>query len=127
MTELPLIDGRRADVVALNGDGALLIIEIKSSIADFRADRKWRDYVAQCDRLYFAIPEDLPAEIMPEEAGLIVADRFGAEIIREPEPRPLVVGDAARHDAAFRHRRGGPVASARRPQRDLTANVAAAL
>ena len=89
VTELPLIDGRRADVVALNGDGALLIIEIKSSIADFRADRKWRDYVTQCDRLYFAIPHDLPSEIMPEDAGLIVADRFGAEIVREPEPRPL--------------------------------------
>ena len=89
VTELPLIDGCRADIVALNADGAVLIIEIKSSIADFRADRKWRDYVAQCDRLYFAIPHDLPPAIMPEDAGLIVADRFGAEIVREPEPRPL--------------------------------------
>jgi len=87
VTELPLTDGRRADVVALNGEGALVIVEIKSSIADFRADSKWRDYAAHCDRLYFAIPQEMPVEIMPMEAGLIVADRFGAEILRETETR----------------------------------------
>ncbi len=89
VTELPLLDGRRADVVALGGDGSLWIVEIKSSIADFRADRKWRDYAAHCDRLYFAIPDDVPPAIMPEEAGLMVADRFGAEIVREAEPRRI--------------------------------------
>ena len=89
LTELPLGDGRRADIVAVGPDGAILIVEIKSSIADFRADRKWRDYAAHCDRLYFAISDDTPIEIMPEEAGLILADRFGAAILREPEPRVL--------------------------------------
>jgi hypothetical protein len=89
VTELPLVDGRRADVVALNAEGSLLIVEIKSSVADFRADRKWRDYAAHCDRLYFAISDDTPVDIMPDEAGLILADRFGAAILREPEPRVL--------------------------------------
>ena len=89
MTELPLLDGRRADVVALNGEGALLIVEIKSSIADFRADRKWRDYAAHCDRLYFAVGPEMPAEIMPEETGLIVADSYGAAILREAPARTL--------------------------------------
>lgn len=89
VTELPLLDGRRADVVALNSDGALLIVEIKSSVADFRADRKWRDYAAHCDRLYFAISADMPADIMPEEAGLIVADAYGAEIMREATTRSI--------------------------------------
>lgn len=84
LTELSLLDGRRADIVALRGDGALVIVEIKSSLADFRADRKWRDYAAHCDQLYFAIGEQIPAEIMPSEAGLIVADAYGAEIVREP-------------------------------------------
>jgi hypothetical protein len=84
VTELPLLDGRRADIVALHGDGSLLIIEIKSSIADFRADQKWRDYAAHCDRLYFAIPAEVPASIIPLDAGLIVADPYGAEILREP-------------------------------------------
>jgi hypothetical protein len=89
VTELSLIDGRRADVVALGGDGALWIVEIKSSIADFRADRKWRDYIPHCDRIYFAIPHEMPTDIMPPDAGLIVADRYGAEILREPEPRTM--------------------------------------
>jgi hypothetical protein len=89
VTELPLLDGRRADVVALHGDGSLLIIEIKSSVADYRADHKWRDYAAHCDRLYFAIPADVPAAIIPLEAGLIVADLYGAEILREPSPQRL--------------------------------------
>jgi hypothetical protein len=88
ITELPLLDGRRADVVALRGDGALTIVEIKSSIADFRADNKWRDYLGHCDRLYFAICDTIPSEIMPLEAGLIVADAYGAAIVREaPEQR----------------------------------------
>jgi len=63
----------------------VLIVEVKSSPADFRADRKWRDYVACCDRLYFAISERTPAGLMPLEAGLIVADSYGAEIVREAE------------------------------------------
>ena len=89
VTELPLSDGRRADIVAIGADGAILIVEIKSSEADFRADHKWRDYAAHCDRLYFAISEATPAAIMPEEAGLILADRFGAAILRDPAPRVL--------------------------------------
>ncbi len=85
LTELPLTDGRRADIAAINSEGEVIIVEIKSSPADFRADRKWRDYIACCDRLYFAISERTPAELMPIEAGLIVADPYGAEILREAE------------------------------------------
>ena len=88
VTELVLRDGRRADVVALGQDGSLAIVEVKSSVADFRADAKWEFYRAHCDRLYFAIPVTLPAAIMPEDAGLIVADAYGAEMVREaPEHR----------------------------------------
>jgi hypothetical protein len=89
VTELPLLDGRRADVVALRGDGAILIVEIKSSIADFRTDAKWRDYLGHCDRLYFAICDTVPVEIMPEDAGLIVADAYGAAIVREAPEQKL--------------------------------------
>jgi hypothetical protein len=88
LTELPLASGRRADVVALAADGTIIIVEIKSSLADFRADQKWPDYRAHCDRLYFAIADNLAPEIMPEDAGLIVADAFGAAVLREaPEHR----------------------------------------
>lgn len=87
-TELTLASGRRADIVALGQDGTLWVVEIKSSIEDFRADRKWPDYRRHCDRLSFAITPHMPAEIMPEDAGLIVADAYGAEILRDaPEHR----------------------------------------
>ena len=89
LTELSLVDGRRADIVAVNGEGEVMIVEIKSSPADLRADRKWRDYLPACDRLYFAISAATPAAIMPADAGLILADAFGAEIIREPDPRRM--------------------------------------
>ena len=100
VTELPLASGRRADVVGVNGDGALVIVEIKSSVADFRADHKWRDYCAHCDRLYFGVDADMPLEIMPEEAGLIVADSYGGEILREPPAR--VIPPAARRAVLLR-------------------------
>jgi len=85
LTELPLLDGRRADIVAVNADGEVLIVEIKSSPADLRADRKWRDYAACCDRLYFGVSPHTPVEIVPADAGLILADPYGAEILREAD------------------------------------------
>ena len=85
LTELPLTDGRRADIAAVNREGEVLIVEVKSSPTDFRADRKWRDYAASCDRLYFAVSDRTPLGLMPLETGLIVADPYGAEIVREAE------------------------------------------
>lgn len=88
ISELPLPSGRRADLVALNGRGDLWIVEIKSSVEDLRADNKWQDYRAHCDRLFFAFPQDLPCEIFPAETGLIVADAYGAHLHCEaPEHR----------------------------------------
>ena len=88
VAEMPLRSGHRADLVALGGDGTILIVEIKSSVADFRADTKWREYRAHCDRLYFAVTAAMPPVILPEDAGLIVADAYGAELVRDaPEHR----------------------------------------
>jgi len=88
LPEVALPSGRRADLVAVSGDCAIHIIEIKSCVADFRADQKWPDYRAHCDRLYFAIPQDMPQELLPLDAGLIVADAWGAMVLREaPEHR----------------------------------------
>ena len=78
VSELPLPSGRRADLVALDGGGEIWIVEIKSSIADFRADQKWQDYRLHCDRLFFATTVEVPCEIFPPDTGLIVADAFGA-------------------------------------------------
>jgi len=86
--ELPLASGRRADLVALGGDGEIWIVEIKSSVADFRADQKWMDYRMHCDRLFFATSVEVPCEIFPKDTGLIVADAFGAHMVCEaPEHR----------------------------------------
>jgi hypothetical protein len=88
VSELPLASGRRADLVALGDNGEILIIEIKSSLADLRADEKWMDYRLHCDRLFFATTLDVPCEVFPRDTGLIVADAFGASIICEaPEHR----------------------------------------
>jgi len=88
VTELTLASNRRADLVALGDDGTIWIVEIKSSIEDFRVDQKWPDYRLNCDRLFFAIPETVPTNIMPEDAGLILADSYGAAVLRDaPEHR----------------------------------------
>jgi hypothetical protein len=90
--ELPLPSGRRADLVALGGSGEILIVEIKSSVADLRADQKWMDYRLHCDRLFFATAPEVPREIFPDDAGLIVADAFGATILCEAPEHRLAAG-----------------------------------
>ena len=80
VSELSLPSGRRADLVAINERGEIWIIEIKSSIEDLRADQKWPEYRAHCDRLFFAFTRDLPCEIFPADTGLIVADAYGAHM-----------------------------------------------
>jgi hypothetical protein len=89
LVEFPLTNGRRADILALGKTGDLIIVEIKSSVADFRADRKWVSYREFADRLYFAVPNEFPALLIPEECGLIVADSFGAAVLRDGIASPL--------------------------------------
>lgn len=85
LTEFTLKNGRRADVIALDGVGDIAIVEVKSSRADYMSDGKWADYLEFCDRFYFAVPVDFPQDLLPEDCGLIVADAYGAEILR-PAP-----------------------------------------
>lgn len=88
MPELALASGRRADLVALGPSGEIWIVEIKSSIEDYRTDRKWPDYRQHCDRLFFATHSGVPADIFPQDCGLIVADEWSGHLFREaPEHR----------------------------------------
>src|SRR6266852_1696263 len=96
LVEFALANGRRADVMALGRAGEIAIVEVKSSLADFRADRKWPEYWEFCDRLYFAVAADFPRHLIPAECGLIVADPFGAALLNESPLRPL---NAARRRA----------------------------
>ena len=82
LLEFPLASGRRADVFALGKSGELIVVEIKISVADFRADRKWSSYREFADRLYFAVPSDFPTLLIPENCGLIVADGYSAAVLR---------------------------------------------
>jgi hypothetical protein len=83
VTELSLTTGRRADVVGLSKNGEVWIVEIKSSVEDLRADQKWPEYRGFCDRLWFAVAPAFPQQLLPFDAGLIIADRYGGEIARE--------------------------------------------
>jgi hypothetical protein len=96
VTELALANGRRADVVALSPGGDIWIVEIKSCLIDYQTDGKWTEYLPHCDRLYFAVAPDFPVEVIPGEAGLMLADRYGAELVREPVEERL---NAARRKA----------------------------
>jgi hypothetical protein len=89
LMEFPLRVKRRADIVALNNAGEIVIVEIKSSRADFRADQKWPEYRDFCDRFFFAVGPEFPRDILPGDCGLIIADRHGGAILREAPAMPL--------------------------------------
>ncbi|MFI5002801.1 MAG: MmcB family DNA repair protein [Reyranellales bacterium] len=92
LLELPLPDGRRADIFAVGGSGELTIVEVKSSVEDWRVNEKWPDYLDWCDLLYVAVPVDFPQALIPGEIGLIVADAYGGEVLRHPSRRPVAAG-----------------------------------
>lgn len=95
IAEVPLEGGRRADLMAVDAAGRLVIVEIKVSRADLLGDGKWTDYLAHCDRFYWAVPEGFdttPLEgeaFLPQRTGIIIADRYDAAVLREPATHPL--------------------------------------
>ena len=116
--EMPLPNGRRADIMAIDAKGGLTIVEIKVARSDLVGDGKWRDYLDYCDRFYWAVPPSLAAILseeryLPGEAGLIVADRYDAAIARDAAHRPMA---PARRKAEVLH-------FARRAARRLAAQI----
>jgi hypothetical protein len=88
INELPLPNGRRADVVGLSPSGDIWIIEVKSCLEDLRVDVKWPEYRDFSDALLFAVAPDFPRDLLPADTGLILADKYGGEIVRQaPETR----------------------------------------
>lgn len=85
IAEFPLGNGRRVDVIALDRGGRLSIVEIKTSTADYRSDRKWREYLPYCDAFYFAVPEAFDLSLLPEGVGVIAADGWDAAMLT-PSP-----------------------------------------
>lgn len=118
MCEVPLPNGRRADLMAIGARGELTIVEIKVAKADLLGDRKWTDYLDYCDRFFWAVPQTLAhlldeARFLPDHAGLMVADRYDAVVMREPSSRPL----------APARRRAETLRFARRAARRLSAQI----
>jgi hypothetical protein len=89
LSEVTLPNGRRADLMALGPKGELFIVEVKSSLEDFRTDQKWHEYQPYCDAFAFAVAPEFPREVLPPEPGLIVADGFGGAVLREAPVAPL--------------------------------------
>jgi hypothetical protein len=87
--EFTLPNGRRLDVAAIGPGGEILGVEIKVALADLRCDTKWPEYLDYCDLFYFAIPPDFPPEYVPPQTGLMVADRYGGEIVKPAEAQSL--------------------------------------
>ncbi len=106
IAEFPLVSGRRADLIALDEGGRFLIVEIKTTAADYRADRKWREYLDYCDWFSFAVPESFPTVLLPPEVGLIVADAFDA-VSHRPAFAAPPLAPARRRQLLIRFGRAG--------------------
>lgn len=89
LLEFRLTNKRRVDVAALDRAGRFIVVEVKSSLADFRADGKWQEYLPYCDYFYFAVNPDFPRERLPDDVGLIVADPHAAAILRNADEFPM--------------------------------------
>ena len=98
--------GLRVDLMALGPKGEVWVIECKSSRADYLSDHKWQGYLDWCDRFFWAVDADFPIGLLPDGTGLILADAYGAEVIRmgndtplAPARRKVLVQKFARHAA----------------------------
>lgn len=100
LAEFKLTSSRRVDVAALDAKGRFLFVEVKSSLADFRTDGKWRDYLPFCDWFYFAVAPGFPLDILPTDLGLIVADGHDGAVLRAAPETPV---NAARRRAQTLH------------------------
>jgi hypothetical protein len=89
VTEFKLGNRRRADVVGLSARGTILMMEVKSTIEDFRADDKWLEYLPYCDAFAFAVPNHFPWQILPEQCGVIIADHHSALVVRISPHHPV--------------------------------------
>ncbi|MDP6351883.1 MAG: MmcB family DNA repair protein [Alphaproteobacteria bacterium] len=103
LTEMRLNSGRRVDVAGLDRRARFAVVEIKTTRADFRADRKWRDYLPHCDQFFFAVPAGFPLSLLPEECGVIVADRYQGEVLRPGPKRPMTGAARRQQTLLFAH------------------------
>ena len=119
LAEVCLPNGRRADLMALGPKGEIVIVEVKSSLEDYRCDRKWGEYLPFCDAFYFAVAPEFPRHILPDGPGLIVADGFGGAVVHRRAHRAARAGPAQGADPGLRPPRRQPD-GVLRPRADAT-------
>ncbi len=107
LTEMRLASGRRVDAIGLDGRGRFAVVEVKSSLADLRADEKWPDYLPFCDWFYFAVAPDFKLDVLPERTGIIIADRYGGEMVRASPESPMASATRRRQTLLFAHTASG--------------------
>jgi len=112
IAEVPLDGNRRADLMAIDARGHIVIVEIKVARADLLGDAKWPEYLGCCDRYYWAVPAGFDlrpldgSAFLPERTGIIVADRYDGAILREAHTEPLSAATRKRVTLAFGRRAG---------------------
>jgi len=115
LVEMRLASGRRVDVIGLDRKGRFAVAEIKTSLGDFRADRKWREYLAYCDLFFFAVASGFPRGALPAETGLIVADRFGGDVLRPGIGGTMIEATRRRQTLLFALKAGGRLYRSQEP------------
>lgn len=127
MGEVPLDGGRRADLMALDARGRVVIVEIKVARGDLLGDGKWLEYLDHCDRFFWAIPAGFDASpldrdaFLPERTGVIVADRYDAAIVREAATQPMTATARKRCTLALARRAGRRLIGLTDPEAGLIA------
>jgi hypothetical protein len=89
LTEFRLTSNRRVDVIGVNKGGIFVVVEVKSSVVDFRTDAKWPDYRSFADKLYFAVANGFPIELLPPNCGIIIADAYNAVIFQDAPDKKM--------------------------------------
>nr|WP_298931904.1 MmcB family DNA repair protein [uncultured Erythrobacter sp.] len=95
LSEVPLKNGRRADLMGIDAKGLVVIVEIKVARGDLLGDAKWPDYLDYCDRFFWGVPPSLDRTPLdteayqPDACGVIVGDGYDAEILRHAPLAPL--------------------------------------
>ena len=76
----------RADVLALNMRHQLVIVEVKSSVRDFKTDSKWQGYLEYADKFYFLMEESVLAKVQhlieDRRVGLMVPHGKSVRVVK---------------------------------------------
>lgn len=80
----------RADVLAINMGAGIEVVEVKSSVADFRSDKKMAQYMQYCDKLYLAVTkpvyDKIKDRVLPG-VGVLLVDGSRCWVVKRAQRR----------------------------------------